>query len=168
MKYGGGKVVGVIGECAVPVRRHPVFILAVNRRKPQQLHKLAYHIKVAHLDHGYPAEYIRIFGIGAAEDHALENILRNSAELSPAAAESAAEPDWRSELASFALTYGLTPRETEICSYLVRGRSAKHIAEELVISENTVWSHVKNVYAKTGAAGKNALIELFEKSAMGE
>lgn len=84
------------------------------------------------------------------------------------AAESAAEPDWRSELASFAQTYGLTPRETEICSYLVRGRSAKHIAEELVISENTVWSHVKNVYAKTGAAGKNALIELFEKSAMGE
>ena len=85
-----------------------------------------------------------------------------------AAAESAAEPDWRSELASFAQTYGLTPRETEICSYLVRGRSAKYIAEELVISENTVWSHVKNVYAKTGAAGKNALIELFEKSAMGE
>lgn len=85
-----------------------------------------------------------------------------------AAAESAAEPDWRGELASFAQTYGLTPRETEICSYLVRGRSAKHIAEELVISENTVWSHVKNVYAKTGAAGKNALIELFEKSAMGE
>lgn len=84
------------------------------------------------------------------------------------AAESAAEPDWRSELASFAQIYGLTPRETEICSYLVRGRSAKHIAEELVISENTVWSHVKNVYAKTGAAGKNALIELFEKSAMGE
>lgn len=84
------------------------------------------------------------------------------------AAESAAEPDWRSELALFAQIYGLTPRETEICSYLVRGRSAKHIAEELVISENTVWSHVKNVYAKTGAAGKNALIELFEKSALGE
>ena len=85
-----------------------------------------------------------------------------------AAAESAAEPDWRGELALFAQIYGLTPRETEICSYLVRGRSAKHIAEELVISENTVWSHVKNVYAKTGAAGKNALIELFEKSALGE
>lgn len=46
-----------------------------------------------------------------------------------AAAESAAEPDWRGELASFAQIYGLTPRETEICSYLVRGRSAKHIAE---------------------------------------
>lgn len=85
-----------------------------------------------------------------------------------ASVEVVAEPDWRSELASFAQTYGLTPRETEICSYLVRGRSAKHIAEELVISENTVWSHVKNVYAKTGAAGKNALIELFEKSALGE
>ena len=91
-----------------------------------------------------------------------------SAASNGTASESVVEPDWRSELASFAQTYGLTPRETEICSYLVRGRSAKHIAEELVISENTVWSHVKNVYAKTGASGKNALIELFEKSALGE
>lgn len=98
-----------------------------------------------------------------AEGHAVQKEASIGASV-----ETVAEPDWRSELASFAQTYGLTPRETEICSYLVRGRSAKHIAEELVISENTVWSHVKNVYAKTGAAGKNALIELFEKSALGE
>ena len=101
--------------------------------------------------------------LGSAEGHAVQKEAGIGASV-----ETVAEPDWRSELASFAQTYGLTPRETEICSYLVRGRSAKHIAEELVISENTVWSHVKNVYAKTGAAGKNALIELFEKSALGE
>lgn len=135
---------------------------------------------------GAALPYVSSSSDTTAQGHQIENALmadgqlnvdqRSSAEGHAAqkeagigaAAESAAEPDWRGELASFAQIYGLTPRETEICSYLVRGRSAKHIAEELVISENTVWSHVKNVYAKTGAAGKNALIELFEKSALGE
>ena len=68
---------------------------------------------------------------------------------------------------SFAERYGLTKRETEICSYLVRGRSAKRIAEELFISENTVWTHTKNVYAKTKVSGKDDLINLFECEALG-
>ena len=34
---------------------------------------------------------------------------------------------------------GLTRREREILGYLARGRSARYIAEDLVISENTVW-----------------------------
>lgn len=76
------------------------------------------------------------------------------------------EPDWEAALRSFAARYGLTKRETEICSYLVRGRSAKHIAEELFISENTVWTHTKNVYAKTKVSGKDDLMNLFEDEAL--
>lgn len=75
------------------------------------------------------------------------------------------EPDWEGALAAFAARYRLTKRETEICSYLVRGRSAKHIAEELFISENTVWTHTKNVYAKTKVSGKDGLMNLFESEA---
>lgn len=75
------------------------------------------------------------------------------------------EPDWEAALHSFAERYGLTKRETEICSYLVRGRSAKRIAEELFISENTVWTHTKNVYAKTKVSGKDDLMNLFEDEA---
>ena len=78
------------------------------------------------------------------------------------------EPDWEAALHAFAERYRLTKRETEICSYLVRGRSAKRIAEELVISENTVWTHTKNVYAKTKVSGKDDLINLFECEALGE
>lgn len=78
---------------------------------------------------------------------------------------SASQPDWAGSLEEFAKRYGLTKRESEICSFLVRGRSARHIAEELVISENTVWTHVKNVYAKTATSGKDSLIELFESQA---
>ena len=78
------------------------------------------------------------------------------------------EPDWEAALHSFAERYGLTKRETEICSYLVRGRSAKRIAEELFISENTVWTHTKNVYAKTKVSGKDDLMNLFEDEAFGD
>lgn len=78
---------------------------------------------------------------------------------------SASQPDWAGSLEEFAKRYGLTRRESEICSYLVRGRSARHIADELVISENTVWTHVKSVYAKTATSGKDSLIELFESQA---
>lgn len=80
-------------------------------------------------------------------------------------AQTPEQPDWPAILATFSKRYGLTRRESEICSYLVRGRSARHIAEELVISENTVWTHIKNVYAKTATSGKDSLIELFESQA---
>lgn len=81
------------------------------------------------------------------------------------ARSAASEPDWEAALRAFAARYRLTRRETDICSYLVRGRSAKHIAEELFISENTVWTHTKNVYAKTKVSGKDDLMNLFEHEA---
>lgn len=85
-----------------------------------------------------------------------------------AAAESAAEPIGAVSLhrlpKSTALLRAKQKYARTLCAVVRRSISPK----ELVISENTVWSHVKNVYAKTGAAGKNALIELFEKSALGE
>ena len=83
----------------------------------------------------------------------------------PQARSAASEPDWEAALRAFAARYRLTRRETDICSYLVRGRSAKHIAEELFISENTVWTHTKNVYAKTKVSGKDDLMNLFEHEA---
>lgn len=45
---------------------------------------------------------------------------------------------------------GLTRREREILGYLARGRSARYIAEDLVISENTVWAHVQAHHSKDG------------------
>ncbi|MEE0706761.1 MAG: helix-turn-helix transcriptional regulator [Adlercreutzia sp.] len=62
-----------------------------------------------------------------------------------------------------ATEYGLTPRECEIAVYLARGRSAKFIAEDLVISENTTWAHIKRIYAKTGLHGKQEFMSAVEK-----
>jgi DNA-binding CsgD family transcriptional regulator/pimeloyl-ACP methyl ester carboxylesterase len=48
----------------------------------------------------------------------------------------------------------LSPRETEVLHLLAAGRSNQQIADELVISLNTVNRHVSNIYAKTGAANR--------------
>lgn len=46
--------------------------------------------------------------------------------------------------------YQLTNRETEILCLIVQGLLNKEIAEQLNISLNTVFTHRKNIIAKTG------------------
>lgn len=69
----------------------------------------------------------------------------------------------RRRVADLAQRYGLTKREEEILLYVARGRSARVIAEELYISESTVWSHIKKIYAKTERRSKQALLDLVER-----
>ena len=64
--------------------------------------------------------------------------------------------------ADIAAEYGLTEREREILTYLARGRTARLIAAELYISENTAWSHIKSIYAKTGMHSKQAILDMFQ------
>jgi pimeloyl-ACP methyl ester carboxylesterase len=48
----------------------------------------------------------------------------------------------------------LSARETEVLRLLAAGKSNAQIADELVISLNTVNRHVSNIYTKTGAANR--------------
>ena len=48
----------------------------------------------------------------------------------------------------------LTNRETEVLRELASGMSKREIAESLDISINTVGTHVKNVYSKTGCSNR--------------
>ncbi|MCA9979693.1 MAG: response regulator transcription factor [Anaerolineales bacterium] len=50
----------------------------------------------------------------------------------------------------------LSERELEILALIVAGRKNKEIAEELIISVNTVLYHTKNIYGKLGV-NKRAL-----------
>ncbi len=68
----------------------------------------------------------------------------------------------QSRMESFAQKYGLTPREKEICLYLARGRSVKTISQGLFISDNTVWSHIKNMYVKCDVKSKQELMGRIE------
>lgn len=54
----------------------------------------------------------------------------------------------------FAEKYKLTKREVEIAKLLVNGLTYKDIAAELLVSTNTVNSHVKNIYGKSNTKSK--------------
>ncbi len=53
-----------------------------------------------------------------------------------------------------ALPDGLTQRELEVLRLIALGRSNRQIAEELVISLNTVGHHVSNILSKTGTTNR--------------
>lgn len=59
----------------------------------------------------------------------------------------------------------LTPRESEIIKLLARGRNAPYIQEKLVLSRNTVKTHVANIYAKVGVHSQQDLIDIVEAHA---
>lgn len=54
----------------------------------------------------------------------------------------------------------LTPRETEITVLLLKGLGNKEIAEQLFISENTLKTHLRNIYWKFGVGKKRELLSL--------
>ncbi|MGD1066675.1 MAG: helix-turn-helix transcriptional regulator, partial [Vulcanimicrobiaceae bacterium] len=56
----------------------------------------------------------------------------------------------------------LTAREREIASLLAAGRTARAIADHLVISERTVETHVAAVYRKLGVTNRRELSNLLE------
>ncbi len=60
--------------------------------------------------------------------------------------------------------YKLSPRESEVLTYLVRGRNAKHIAEKLFISESTTKTHISNIYRKLGIHSQQELLDLLERA----
>lgn len=57
----------------------------------------------------------------------------------------------------------LTEREKQIAALLLKGRTYKLIAEELFLSENTVKTHVKNIYSKLGIKRKSELFNFIMK-----
>lgn len=58
--------------------------------------------------------------------------------------------------------YQLSPRESEVLWLLARGYGTRYIADKLYISADTVRTHCKRIYEKTGVHTKEELIELVE------
>lgn len=54
----------------------------------------------------------------------------------------------------------LTPTETKILQQIVAGRANKEIAYDLNVSENTVKTHVKNVFEKLGVSDRTSAATL--------
>ena len=52
----------------------------------------------------------------------------------------------------------LTPREKQVFDLLVKNKTTKDIAEELLISEKTVRNHISNTIQKLGVKGRAAAV----------
>ena len=63
--------------------------------------------------------------------------------------------------------YFLTEREHEVVALLARGRSKTAIGEKLFLSENTVKTYVKNVYAKLDVHTKQELLDRIDEQPVG-
>ena len=59
--------------------------------------------------------------------------------------------------------YGLSERETEVLELVGKGRDLPYIRDHLFISRNTVNTHIKHIYAKTGVHSKQELLTLLER-----
>lgn len=64
-----------------------------------------------------------------------------------------------------ASAHSLSGREREILGYLARGRSQPYIREELILSKNTVATHVKHIYQKLDVHSRQELLDLIEAAA---
>lgn len=55
----------------------------------------------------------------------------------------------------------LTPREKEILSFIVEGKSDKEIAEKLYLSVRTVTNHVHHILKKFGNQSRTSLVAYY-------
>ena len=59
--------------------------------------------------------------------------------------------------------FGLTQREVEIIVLAEKGMNAKSIADELVISQSTAKSHLRNIYSKVGLHSRAEVIDVMKE-----
>ena len=74
-------------------------------------------------------------------------------------------PDIESACAVLADRFELTPREREVFALLARNYRAPYIAEKLVVSQSTVKTHMRNLYAKLGVHSQAELLLLIDREA---
>lgn len=69
---------------------------------------------------------------------------------------------------ALAESYGLTARETEVMTLLMKGRNEPFISEALFISPSTTHSHVSHIYAKIGVHSRQELLDVAEQRLAGD
>jgi DNA-binding CsgD family transcriptional regulator len=83
----------------------------------------------------------------------VRSLMRPSYHIKPSAIDPAA-----------AGRFGFSERESEIAARLIEGLSNKSIGENLFISPDTVKTHIRNIYRKTGVNKRIDLIRVFQNS----
>lgn len=108
----------------------------------------------------------KFFGDAIADAQANKTNARGLASVSSAedvTAETRPSTDEEQPLDVFGLIkeeFSLTDRETELCAMICEGKSNPDIASELFISENTVKTHIYNLFRKTNVSSRMELASL--------
>lgn len=100
-------------------------------------------------------EEITHFLNGPVESPTASSVHNAPEDSSPSRAEKSA--------ADLGDEYGLTAREQEVLTLLLDGRSSPRIQAELFISESTVRTHIRHIYAKMNVRSRQELIDLRDK-----
>lgn len=64
--------------------------------------------------------------------------------------------------------YGLTERETQLCTLIAQGNGLEAVADQLGLSLNTVRSYTKDLYRKLGVHKKQEVVDLVARAREGE
>ena len=75
-----------------------------------------------------------------------------------------AREDLVSRVVIFSDEHGLSKREQEVLTLVLRGLDVQNIANELVISPGTVKAHLHRIYVKSEVKARDDLIETFWRS----
>ena len=91
---------------------------------------------------------------------------RFSRKTIPTASEQAVIQDLPSinSQSAFSTWSSLTPRERAVSELLCKDKSNLEICAILFVSENTVRTHIKNIYQKTGAGSRDELKKLLRET----
>ena len=104
---------------------------------------------------------IAIAGIWFLREQAIDDFLWDGTEQPSSEKEGRAKTVRISSSASrMADEYSLTIREAEVLTLVLEGRSIPCAAKDLYISSNTVKTHVRHIYEKTGVRNKQDLLAL--------
>jgi DNA-binding NarL/FixJ family response regulator len=79
--------------------------------------------------------------------NAIAEVYNGGSALSPAVARKVVESFQKTETVQ-QNEYNLTPKEKELLQHLIDGKSYKMIADAMLVSLETVKSHIKNIYRK--------------------
>lgn len=83
------------------------------------------------------------------------------------ASRAASEAIFLNEAVDLQNRFGLTERETDVAALLLEGRSRPFIRDELVVSINTVSTHVRSIFAKCGVHSQQELMVLARNARSG-
>lgn len=123
------------------------------------------------LDRGHTAKVVTIDGPSAG--HPIMISIRpagklfcsDTREYRDVAIVSAKNPEkfGQSQVCAFSKLYQLTPAQARLTGLILSGHSRTGAAERLKVSENTVRSHLKQIFLKTNTHGQMDLVQLHAK-----